>query len=321
MMRPIVSGLRSYFPTWKSKYVPRLGTVSPRYCYSVWLRHLTIACENGMSTLPNVIAELGPGNSLGMGLAGLITGATKYYAFDINKYSTIERDVKIFNELVTLFKKREDIPGEIEFPKVKPFLSSYKFPRHILSDAYLEACLKPSRIRAIKEAILNIDNLSYKGPILIKYFAPWHDSGTLEKESVDMIYSQTVLEYIEDLDRTYKILNHWQKPGGYMSHQIDFKCLGKAIEWNGHWAYSDFAWKLIKGKKSVVINRAPCQMHINLQKKHGFEVLSVIRIQNTTGIERNQLSIRFKNISDEDLITSGAHILSRKVRGDVENLS
>jgi len=274
-----------------------------------------------MSTLPNVIAELGPGNSLGMGLAGLITGATKYYAFDINKYSTIERNMEIFNELVKLFKKREDIPGEIEFPKVKPFLSSYKFPRHILSDTYLDACLKPSRIRAIKEAILNIDNLAYKGPILIKYFAPWYGSGILEKESVDMIYSQTVLDYVEDLDRTYKTLYHWQKSGGYMSHQIDFKCLGKAVDWNGHWAYSDFVWKLIRGKKSVVINRAPCQTHINLQKKHGFEVLSVIRIQNTTGIERNQLSIRFKNISDEDLITSGAHIFSRKARGDVENLS
>jgi len=53
------------------------GTASARYCYSVWLRHLVMAFQNGLRTFPETIVELGPGPSLGTGLASLISGANK----------------------------------------------------------------------------------------------------------------------------------------------------------------------------------------------------------------------------------------------------
>lgn len=48
------------------------GTISARYCYFVWLRHLVKAYENGLKTRFNRVAELGPGDSLGVGLAAMI---------------------------------------------------------------------------------------------------------------------------------------------------------------------------------------------------------------------------------------------------------
>jgi len=245
------------------------GTDTARYCYSVWLRHLSIAYENKLTTQPNVIAKLGPGDSLGIGLAGLISGADKYYAFDVVKYSTTERNVRLFYELVDLFRAREDIPDEAEFPDVKPYLKSYQFPHHILNDARLKACLQPDRIQTIKDALSECENnLSSEKRILIKYFVPWYDSSVLEKESVDMIYSQAVLEHVDNLDSVYQALFHWLKPNGFMSHQIDFKCHGKAEKWNGHWAYSDFVWKVIRGRRSYLLNREPHSVHINLQKRN-----------------------------------------------------
>ncbi|RJP62040.1 MAG: hypothetical protein C4541_00460 [Candidatus Auribacter fodinae] len=57
-----------------------------------------------------------------------------------------------------------------------------------------------------------------------------------------MIFSQAVLEHIDNLPEAYESMRLWLKPDGFMSHQIDFKCHGTAEEWNRHWAYSQSEW-------------------------------------------------------------------------------
>src|SRR5205823_13172626 len=112
---PILQGLATLIPGMKNFVAQRTGgTDSARYCYAVWLRHLLMAYENGLSVQPKIVAEIGPGDSLGIGLSALISGTEKYYAFDIFKYANYERNVRIFDELVELFEKKEDIPNEIE---------------------------------------------------------------------------------------------------------------------------------------------------------------------------------------------------------------
>jgi hypothetical protein len=268
-----------------------------------------IAHKNGLTNVPDVIAEIGPGNSIGVGLAALISGANKYYALDVVEYATTKRNVEIFDELVELFGKRETVPDESEFPRVKPRLKSYKFPNYILTDERLGILLEASRIETIRDAILNPNS---NGPISIKYFAPWYDVLALKRNSVDMIFSQAALEHIEDLSKAYETMYLWLKPSGYMSHQVDFKCHGTANCWNGHWAHSDFMWKIIRGKRPYLLNREPYATHVNLQKKSGFEIISSIKVENLNGIERKDLSPRFKYISDDDLVTEGANILSVK---------
>ena len=65
---------------------------------------------------------------------------------------------------------------------------------------------------------------------------------------------------------------HWLKPSGYISNQVDFKCHGTAPEWNGHWRYSDWMWRLVRGRRAYLLNRAPISAHLALLKEEGFEI-------------------------------------------------
>ena len=192
-IKPLAAGIASFIPG-MDKVVSKGtgGTNSARYCYSVWLRHLTMVANNGLQGFPETVAELGRGDSLGIGLAALLSGAHRYLAFDIVQHANLSRNLKIFDELVSLFRDRADIPGEEEFPLVKPYLDSYAFPSHILSEERLKDALQDSRIEAIRNSILDPGS---KNSVL-EYRAPWSDLTVVEKESVDMIYSQAVLEHI-----------------------------------------------------------------------------------------------------------------------------
>lgn len=107
-------------------------------------------------------------------------------------------------------------------------------------------------------------------------------------------------------------MNRWLKKGGYSSHQVDFKSHGYAKLWYGHWCYSDFKWKVIKGKRPYLLNREPLSTHLTMQPNYGFEVLNVLRIRSATPALREKLAKKFANISEEDLITSSAYIFAVK---------
>ena len=125
-------------------------------------------------------------------MAALVAGAEKYFAFDIVEHTNIERNLEIFDELVALFKNKEDIPGEQEFPGVKPYLDTYSFPQQILTDPRLVQALEDHRIDMIRSSIIN-QNREYS---IIKYVVPWFDPSIIGKESVDLIYSQAVLDML-----------------------------------------------------------------------------------------------------------------------------
>ena len=307
----LIQGIITFVPFTKHFYAESTGgTDSARYCYSVYLRHLVMAKSYGLNPYPKVVAELGPGDSLGIGLAALISGSDKYFAFDIVKYANAVRNLEIFDKLVTLFKNRATIPEDDEFPNIKPSLEKYDFPANILDENRLQYALEKPRIEKIRDSIIDLQC----NDCPIQYMVPWYDASVLEKESVDMIYSQAVLEHVDDLLNTYQAMRLWLKPNGYMSHQIDFKCHGTADEWNGHWAYSDFMWKLVKGKRPYLLNREPHSTHIAILKEENFSVVCDKRIESKSSLTKSSLAPRFRSISDDDLITSGAFIQAVKIR-------
>ncbi len=97
-----------------------------------------------------------------------------------------------------------------------------------------------------------------------------------------------------------------------MSHSIDYKSHGSADEWNGHWAYSDFIWKLIKGKRPYLINRLPHSEHLRLMNEMGFEIVNDVTDQLPSKISREDIAPRFRKMTEEDLITSRAFIQASK---------
>ncbi|MFQ5805891.1 MAG: methyltransferase domain-containing protein [Phycisphaerae bacterium] len=306
--RRILGGLRTHVPgMYRTESGGTGGTSSARYCYSVWLRHLRMAASNRLNTDPKVIAELGPGDTIGIGLAALLTGAEKYYALDVVEYARTGRNLKIFDELVELFAARAPIPDAEEFPRTRPMLDSYQFPHDVANKGRLTTALHKDRIRAVRNAVAN-PGAERTANAEIRYFVPWDDAAVIRPRTVDMVYSQAVLEHVDDLPRTYAALHAWLRPDGFMSHTIDFRCHGQAEQWNGHWAYSDATWKLIRGSRPFLLNRQPRSTHIRLLQEHGFKIVCEVPVKGPPGIHRSELAKPFRALSDQDLHTSGTFI-------------
>ena len=310
-IKHIFKGLITYIPGFSNLGIAETGgTNTALYCYGVWLRHLKyISKFKNINDLKN-IAELGPGDSIGIGLCVLLTGAQKYYAFDIMQYGSNKNNLIIFDELVHMFKNKIPIPNNIDFPSMKPYLNDYSFPKEILSDEYLENKLSEKRINSIRNSIKNDYNEKNK---YIVYKAPWNSDDLIKENSVDLIFSQAVLEHIDNIDNAYKCFALWLKNDGIMSHQVDFKCHGYADEWNGHWAYNDFEWKMIRGKRKWTINKKPLSSHIKLNQANGFEIIHSLNVKGKNGINRSKLSLANSYLTDDDISTSGSYLVSKKL--------
>ena len=132
-LKPVIKGVASYVPglyAWRSRRM-HLRTANAEYCYSVWLRHLLLLSQTEGFTTPKTVAELGPGGSLGVGLAALLSGADTYYALDIVKYSKIESNLDLLDGLVELFGNRTPVSAGYAGDSLPVF------PHHILTDELL----------------------------------------------------------------------------------------------------------------------------------------------------------------------------------------
>ncbi len=307
----LVKGMCTYLPGMtrfiQKKSGATVGTSSARYCYSVWLRHLVLAYKSGFVEHPKIVAELGPGDSLGIGLSALISGADKYYGLDVIEFANKASNMELFDDLVKLFLNKSPIPDDKEFPRLKPLLDSYEFPNYIFDDNYFKTILSKDRLAKIRGSIAAVSNDGSEG-ISIKYIVPWDDDKVILSNSVDMIISQAVLEHVNDLDRSYIAMHKWLKPRGLMSHEIDFKCHRISANWDYHWTYSDFIWKLIVGKRKYFLNRHPYSVHISSLQNSGFKIICDIKNNTESSIKRKNLAKRFIEMSDDDLITSEVFI-------------
>ena len=284
------------------------GTNEARYCYSVWLRHLSLAAANGLDTDPKSVAELGPGDSIGIGIASALTGVERYYAFDVVAHANTARNLEIFDGLVELFRARAAIPDGVEYPRMGPSLEDYSFPSQLLSPERMRAALEPRRLARIRESIQHTD----AAESMMQYRAPWSTQSAVERNALDMVFSQAVLEHVDGLPDVYRAMYAWLKPGGYMSHQIDFKCHNSAKEWNGHWTYSDFMWKLVRGKDVWLINRLPYSAHVKYMKSSGFRIVAEQLVTQQSRIRREQLAPKFRLIPERDLSTTDAFVQAVK---------
>ena len=291
------------------------GTNSSRYCYSVFMRHLVCLYNNGILTVPDKIAEFGPGDSLGTGICAILSGANEYYAFDIIKRVNNSRILDIFDELVIYFKNKYSIPDNIEFPRIGPMLDDYSFPDYILDDLSMEKNLSEERIETIRNLLVNLisdnENSEMNG-IIIKYIVPWEKYKN-KYPIVDFIFSQAVLEHIDNLDLFYSVMNKILLDNCFTSHYIDFTSHDEAYEWNGHWAINQKYWNRAIGKRSYSLNREPLSTHIKLLEKYGFQIKASIPwngLSRTPSIKRNKLDSNFKHLTDEDFKTSSCFIIA-----------
>jgi SAM-dependent methyltransferase len=310
--RALVIGMATYVPGLQNLTGRKTGgTVSARYCYSVWMRHLMMLRRSGLPTMFESVVELGPGDTLGIGLAALLSGSERYIALDVVPYAEPAANLQVFEELVSLFRDRAPIPDENEFPPVRPLLPSYAFPDDVFTPQRLSIFLNPDRLNAIR-ATVESPSPTPNEDARISYVVPWRP-GMIEGASIDLVYSQSVLEYPRDLAALYAEMCRWLKPGGIMSHEIDFKSIGLTEDWNGHWTCSDALWQIATGRRRWSINRAPHSAHIEMLENLGCRVVCDERTNRPSGITRVQLAPRFRKLTDDDLTTSSALIQAVKL--------
>jgi SAM-dependent methyltransferase len=260
---------------------------SPRYCYAVWLRHLALA-----GVVPRDVLELGPGASVGVGYAALLSGAETYVGLDSVARAGRTADPDLLDSIAGLLASRAPIPGPIEFPEVLPTLADYSFPDRVLSNELLTRSLTPERVAGLAGAIT--------------YRAPW-TATAIAPASVDLIVSQAVMEHVDDPDAAYAAMARWLRPGGLASHQIDFRSHGVSRTWNGQWRYPPRLWPRVRGTADP-INRWPLSAHLAAIEREGLSVRTVQSVVDHGGLRRGDLDPAFRWLTDEDFITAGAFI-------------
>ena len=276
---------------------------SASYGYDVWMKHLWHLRKNGLEKMPATIVELGPGQSLGVGLAALLSGANAYYGLDSARICNLRASENLLDEMALLFRGRagQQIKG---WPEYGP-----EFPHHILTRPLLDVALSAGRIKDIASAFSN------DSPITIGYIAPWNYQ-SIEPGSADLVLSHVVMQYIGDLVTVYTTMYDWLKPGGVISHQIDFSGLQFAQkEWNSHWSRGEWTWRMIVGNRPGAISRLPFSAHVSAMGSAGFEIVCAMIETDQGGILREALASRWAGLSDTDLHARGGFIQARKPSG------
>ena len=307
----VAKGLISWIPGVQRMFYDRSaggGTASAAYCYGVWMKHLTLLWAHGMKSMPHTVLELGPGSSLGTGCAALLSGAERYLAIDAVAHMRPEANLQLLHELTERFRRRAPRPIA-GFPPFDQYLDANLFPSGALDDARLEAALAPARLARIERAVRA--QCTGMPEEMLRYYT-WDTLRPTADGEVDLLFSHVVLNHAADLDEMYGKCERWVRPGGWMSHQVDFTCLRTAEQWNGHWAYGELAWKVIAGRRPYFVCREPLGTHLRLLEQHGFDVVHVVRGQMMGGIRREELAPRWRGISDEDLATQTGFIIARR---------
>jgi hypothetical protein len=274
----------------------------------VWLKHLTLLWQSGLRTMPSSVAELGPGDSLGVGLAALLSGASRFYGLDVVAYSNTDKNLRVLDELVECFRNRAAQPIK-GWPDFDRYLDAKLFPSHILTGEVLAKTLAPHRISAIREALRHPER---DGEIVVRNVAPWSSEDAIEKSSIDLIYSHSVLEHVVDVPTAFRHCASWLREDGWMSHQVDFTSHGVTKAWNGHWQYPEWLWKIIVGGRPFLINRHSASAQIRMLEAAGFELVMQMRNCRNDGMSRRDLSAPWKDMSQDEVTCSDLFFQARK---------
>jgi hypothetical protein len=301
----MAKGVMTFVPFFNRWSNSKAGSyVGARYFYSVWLRHLV-----GVSSIRpdfnfEVVAELGPGDALGIGICALLSGSKHYVGLDQIPFGLNSDNILLLDELTSLFKNRAPIPNDDEMPGVFPKLQDYSFPHHVLSEEVLKVSLSEAKLEHLRNVL---SSGKFSGGELISYAAPWSSVDVLAPNSIDFLLSQAVLEHVDGIDDAYQAMRLWMKPSGIMSHRIDYTSHGITRDWFGHWTLPAWEWKLIRGKREYLINRKPHSAHVDSLTAKKFTILDCITTHAKQKAPAEEMLIDYTNA---DLNITGAYIVA-----------
>jgi hypothetical protein len=311
--RLLLGGLKSYLPLPGASYKGTGGTVSGAYCYAVWLRHLTLIARylEGAAVPRGTVVELGPGDSIGLGLAAILSGTDTYIALDVLEHASAETNLRVLDELVALYRRRAPIPDATSFPRLFPRAAAHDFPAGFFDESLLSQRTGDAYVAQLRDALRRVSPSA--GPV--QYRCPWNER-SVDPGSADLVISQVALQDMDhtqsrdDLRANIHAMARWLRPGGVMSHQVDFSCPG-GEPWNHHWAYGDLSWAIVRGRRPYYVNRVPLSGYAALFEEAGCRVVGVERVERP-GLPPARMASRFRTLPESDHSAAAALIVATR---------
>ena len=293
-LKPFIKGAASFvLPPLRTTghKVERCSSEDPDFCYSIFLRHYSYAASYFISPIPEIVAELGPGSSLGVGLCALMCGANIYYALDFVDHTDPTINLRVFDELLEMFRNRRPLArSETIFPEPV----TWEFPTSLVMS-------NDDRLTAIRDDLIN------KGNMFVRVAVPWTDV-QIPSKSVGWLWSHSVMEHVDDIEHAWKCCATWLATDGVMTHNIDYQCHGLTKHWDGHRSINDLCWKILRGRRPYLINRMPHSAQMALANGCGFEIVSELVYASHPGIPGSKLAKRFALTTARDQETAMAFV-------------
>jgi len=311
LMRGIVSIIPGSFCLYKKMHPGgNHSSANARFCYSFWLRLMVMLHESNCSKSVEDIAELGCAASIGIGIIAIISGSSRYTALELRSFDIELNSIQLFDELVELFKSRADIPDDEEFAKISIKLKEYKFPSEIFPPALHTALCNPQRLAMIRQQVGKINYASNES--MFNFIAPWESKVKELMDSFDLVFSRAVMEHTTEVDRVYSNIYSSMKRKGLMFHDIEYNSHHTSKFWNGHWGFSNFIWKLIEGRRPMMINKLPHSKHAAKIVSSGFKLIADSRVIRNSELPREWIAKKYSDLTDEDLSSYGGWFLAEK---------
>lgn len=214
--------------------------------------------------------ELGPGDSIASALVAKSYGAKEITLVDVGDYAN--KDVSVYKKLARDLKAQGLNAPDIENA-------------------------------ATFNDLLGICNARY-------YSQGLYALRALPAHSVDLIFSQSVLEHVrkKDFAETMRELARIVKPEGRIAHSIDFKD-HLAFSLN-NLRFSEKIWESdFFANSGFYTNRIRASEMLALFEQAGFDVTEThIARWESLPLPRNRMNAAFRSMSDDDLLTRHMHI-------------
>jgi len=284
------------------------STSSASYCYNVFWRHIQKADEMGVDLLVprgNVV-ELGPGGSLGTGLCAILAGYERYVGVDVVPFAkNRQRNLMVFEELRGLFEMEASL---VQDNAIWPIVGDLNYPAKRIRAIKAGNALSPARLQAIRQAI----QCGSAGSISLSYCHPDEIGRVFKPDTVDWVFSQAVLEHVEDIGAVHSTMARVLRLGGWASHTIDFKAHGCSVYYNGHYRYSEAMWRFMVGRRVLLSNRKPPSAHIAAVEAQKMKVIGNYMRRGEDPLPKSKFHQDFRQMTDDDAYASSAFLLAGK---------
>ena len=243
-------------------------------------KYLISRSQGRLDITDKVVLEVGPGDSMGMGLLFLAHGAKKVYLVDRFKHIFWDDYDAIYYRNFLSEISNQDVPN-----------------RSVVKEALR---IKNGKI------ILNPDLLEYRLGDAAKI--------PLEDSSVDFLFSNAVVEHVRHAELAVQEFARVTKDSGFNVHEVDLRDHFFSKEPLRLLSYSDWLWDFMTCNRPGYSNRLRCSDYCKIFKSNKF---IIERLFHTRTIEQTQvvslkLSSKFKEYPLEELTILAFWVLLKK---------